>query len=250
MDSQYAIVLDSVTKTFLVTDKFKKKVVKTVVDNVSFSVKKNIIYCLLGNNGAGKTTTLRMLSGLLKPTSGEIKYGEETSKVAISKKIGFLSSDLKLDATLTPKYLFEFYGKIFHLTQNEIKERKELLFSLLGISEYENQRISTLSTGMNQKISIAISLVHDPDIVIFDEPTNGLDIITTREIINFIKMMKENGKTIILSTHIFSLVEELADRIGIIMDGELVFDDNRTTIPSSIEEMFFNIYNRKGNVHK
>ncbi len=217
------------------------------VNDVSFDLCKGEIFCLLGTNGAGKTTILRILAGLLKPQKGEVLFGNKsylTNENEIKQKIGFLTSELKLDGAFTPDYLFEFFGYLYNLDYAEICNRKKILFERFGIDKFAEVKIKNLSTGMKQKISIAISLVHNPDIIIFDEPTNGLDIVTSREIVDFLKELKKEGKSIIISTHIFEIVDKLADRIGIMVDGKMVCIDSYQTLTknNNIEDVFYEKY--------
>ncbi len=186
------------------------------LNGLSFEVNKGEIYALLGTNGAGKTTTLRILSTLLKPDDGKcyidgVNVSEEPDK--IRSKIGFLTSELKLDGFFTPNYLYDFFSDLYGVKSELRIVRKKELFNTLGIDKFAEVKVSNLSTGMKQRVAIAISLVHDPDIIIYDEPTNGLDIVSSKMVIDYLKELKTNGKTIIISTHIFEVVEKVADRV-------------------------------------
>ena len=170
---------------------------------------------------------------------------EEAFKVR--SKIGFLTSELKLEDFFTPNYLYDYFSNL-HMVDEEVSRiRKEELFSKFGINDYREIKIADLSTGMKQKVSLVISLVHDPDIIIFDEPTNGLDIITAKTVTDFLVELKKSGKTIILSTHIFSLVEKLCDRVGIIINGKMIVCDSLSNITKDkcLEDVFFDIYARE-----
>lgn len=220
---------------------------KVAVNDLSFVMYKGEIYGLLGPNGAGKTTTLRMLSTLIKPDEGDayingVSIRKEPEK--IRKMIGFLTSDLKLENSFTPNYLFDYFSSL-HGVDNKIREeRKEKLFKRFGIDKFKEVKIGDLSTGMKQKVSIVISLVHDPDFIIFDEPTNGLDVITAKVVTDYLIELKNEGKSILLSTHIFSLVEKICDRVGIIINGKMTVSDkiNILTNNKNLEEAFFDIY--------
>lgn len=204
---------------------FKKNKVEAVKD-VSLEVRNGEIFALLGPNGAGKTTSMRMLSTLLKPTAGKITYDGkdiEEDTVAIRRRITFLTNEIRLDGQFTPNELANYYGRLYEMTPEQIQKNKDELFEYFGIAEFSNRRYETFSTGMKQKTSIAICLLHDPDTIIFDEPTNGLDILTQRLIEKYILRLKEEGKCIILSTHILDLVARLADRVGVIVDGRSVY---------------------------
>ena len=159
-------------------------------------------------------------------------------------KIGFLTSELKLDGFFTPADTITYMGKLYGMSDQEINLRKNTLFRSFGIDSFQNTPIKDLSTGMKQKVSLAISLCHDPDVVIFDEPTNGLDVIAARDVEDFLREMKKQNKTIIISTHIFSLVEKLCDRVGIIIKGKLICDDELKNIQKngSLEDAFFKLY--------
>ena len=246
------VEVKNISKTFSLTRKQRKiennrENKKVAVNNISFSVKEGEIYGLLGPNGAGKTTTLRLLATLIKPDSGSINIcGYSLDKEEeIRECIGFLTSELKLEDYFTPNYLFSYFGKLYDLDDEAILFQKEKLFKSLGIFDFAEVKYGNLSTGMKQKISLAISLINNPSVIIFDEPTNGLDIISTEVVIKFLLDLKKEGKTIILSTHIFSLVETLCDRVGIILDGSLVYEDTIKNNQKTVKEMFFDIYNKE-----
>lgn len=224
------------------------------LNGLSFEVNKGEIYALLGTNGAGKTTTLRILSTLLKPDNGKcyidgVNVSEEPDK--IRSKIGFLTSELKLDGFFTPNYLYDFFSDLYGVKSELRIVRKKELFNTLGIDKFAEVKVSNLSTGMKQRVAIAISLVHDPDIIIYDEPTNGLDIVSSKMVIDYLKELKTNGKTIIISTHIFEVVEKVADRVGIVINGKLEYEDSISRIKKekSLEDVFFEVYYSKEGEH-
>lgn len=221
------------------------------LNGLSFEVNKGEIYALLGTNGAGKTTTLRILSTLLKPDDGKcyidgVNVSEEPDK--IRSKIGFLTSELKLDGFFTPNYLYDFFSDLYGVKSELRIVRKKELFNTLGIDKFAEVKVSNLSTGMKQRVAIAISLVHDPDIIIYDEPTNGLDIVSSKMVIDYLKELKTNGKTIIISTHIFEVVEKVADRVGIVINGKLEYEDSISRIKKekSLEDFFEVYYSKEG----
>ncbi len=226
----------------------KTKVQKRVaVNGLSFSVRRGEIYGLLGPNGAGKTTTLRILSTLIKPNEGDaIIDGHSVVKEPdkVREKLGFLTSELRPDEFFTPNYLFDFFSELQNVPTHVRDERKKELFDRFGISDFCETRIGELSTGMKQKVSIAISLVHDPELIIFDEPTNGLDVLTAKAVTDFLLELKARGKTILLSTHIFSLVEKICDRVGVIIDGKMALegDVKALTAEKNLEDVFFDLY--------
>ncbi|MCU0104786.1 ATP-binding cassette domain-containing protein [Acholeplasma vituli] len=247
-----------VTKTFTLSKK-QRKILKTndskkvAVKSLSFDAYEGEIYGLLGPNGAGKTTTLRIASSLIKPDSGDV-FIDGISVVNdpsnVRRKIGFLTSELKLEDFFTPNYLFDYFSRLHNIEEETIQARKKMLFDQFGIQPFCEVKVSDLSTGMKQKVSLAISIAHDPSIIIFDEPTNGLDIITAKTVTDFLIHLKQTGKTIILSTHIFSLVEKLCDRVGIIIEGEMVYENTVAEImkTTDLETLFFQLYESKGGV--
>ena len=246
------IQVQNLKKTFVLSKKQQKiqatsepKIV--AVNDLSFAVEKGEIFGLLGPNGAGKTTTLRMLSTLIKPDSGDVIVdGSSVTKEPgkVREKIGFLTSELKLEDFFTPNYLFDFFSELYHVPADVRKARKAEIFERFGIDKFAEVKVGNLSTGMKQKVSLVISLVHDPDIIIFDEPTNGLDVLTAKTVTDYLLELRSEGKSIILSTHIFSLVEKLCDRVGIIIDGKMAVCDTLENVRAgkSLEDRFFDIY--------
>ena len=252
------IEIKELSKVFTLSRKMMKEAKvksnkKIAVDHLSFTANPGEIYGLLGPNGAGKTTTLRCISTIIKPTSGKIYVaGHEVQEEAeaVRNSIGFLTSDIKLDPQFSPDYMFDFFGRLHHVPKDVLKKRKEELFSYFGITEFSHKKMKELSTGMKQKAAIAVSLVHDPKIVIFDEPTNGLDIVTARKVTDYLKKLKEEGKLVIISTHIMSEAEKLCDRIGIIIDGTKVAEGTirqllEETKTENLEDAFFRYYQNK-----
>lgn len=220
------------------------------LQGVDFDVAPGEIFGLLGPNGAGKTTTLRCISTLIRPTSGDViieGVSVTTDPSLIRGRIAFLTNELKLDGHFTPDFTMEHFGKLYNLDSETIAVNKERLFTAFGISEFRHVRINGLSTGMKQKLSIAVSLIHDPEIIIFDEPTNGLDIITAKAVTDYLLGLKNRGKTILLSTHIMSVAAKLCDRIAVIINGRVIrigtHDEIlRDTGASDLEEAFFMDY--------
>jgi sodium transport system ATP-binding protein len=203
----------------------KKRGEIRAVDHVSFECKPGQIYGLLGANGAGKTTTLRMLATILEPTDGTAvicghDVMEQPEKVRAN--VGFLSTATALYPRLSSQEMVEYFGRLNGLDEATLKKRIDDIFGRLDMNGFRDRRCDKLSTGMKQKTSIARTLVHDPPVMIFDEPTLGLDIMTARTITVFIKECRDRGKTVIFSTHIMSEVEKLCDVIGIIHDGKLL----------------------------
>ncbi len=251
-EQQELLQVKGLTKTFQLSAKQQKlektkEKVRTAVNDLSFTAYKGEIFGLLGPNGAGKTTTLRMLSTLIRPDSGDalvdgFSVVKEPDKVR--SRIGFLTSELKLEDCFTPNYLFDFFSDLHGVDPAVRKERKAALFARFGIDKFAEVKVVNLSTGMKQKVSLVVSIVHDPDIIIFDEPTNGLDVITAKVVTDFLKELKSEGKTIIVSTHIFSLIEKLCDRVGIIISGKMILCDTLENVCGgmNLEDRFFEIY--------
>lgn len=245
---------ENLTKTFKLTKKQRRieggsATVKVAVDNLSFSAYRGEIFGLLGPNGAGKTTTLRMLATLIKPDSGDAFINGKsvvTEEYAVRGAIGFLTSELKLDDFFTPNYLYDFFSELYGVDRAIRDSRKRDMFAKFGIDRFAEVKLANLSTGMKQKVSLVVSIVHNPDLIIFDEPTNGLDVITAKVVTDFLQELKASGKTIILSTHIFSLVEKLCDRVGIIINGRLAALDTleKLTESDTLENTFFSIYKK------
>ena len=244
--------VEGLSKTFNLSQK-QQKIERTTakrkvaVDDLTFSAYRGEIFGLLGPNGAGKTTTLRMLSTLIRPDSGDA-WLDGCSVVEqpadVRTKIGFLTSELKLEDFFTPNYLFDFFSRLHGVDEATCAQRKAAMFERFGIDRFAEVKVANLSTGMKQKLSLVISLVHDPEVIIFDEPTNGLDVLTARTVTDYLQELRAEGKTIILSTHIFSLVERLCDRVGVIIDGRLVACGSLAEVCDglSIEDRFFEMY--------
>ncbi|HAU50742.1 MAG TPA: ABC transporter ATP-binding protein, partial [Clostridiales bacterium] len=164
--------------------------------------------------------------------------------IEIKSRFAFLTTDLQLDKKSTANDMFEYFAGLHHVPKAEIAERKDKLFDTFNIKPFAEQKISKLSQGQRQKVSLVISVIHDPDFIIFDEPTNGLDIIASREVREFILRMKAEGKCIILSTHLFDLVEKICDRAAMIVDGKIVVNDTLPNLMNgkSLEDSFYEIY--------
>ncbi len=242
----------NISKTFHLSKK-QRRIEKTddpkkvAVNGLSFDAYKGEIFGLLGPNGAGKTTTLRCISTLIKPDSGDIlidNYSVVTQEESVRSVIGFLTSDLKLEDFFTPNYLYDYFSKLHGIDEQVANARKEEMFIRFGIDKFQEVKVGDLSTGMRQKVQLVISLVHDPQVIIFDEPTNGLDVLTAKVVTDYLKELRDNGKTIIVSTHIFSLVEKICDRVGIIIDGKLKVVDTLSGLlheGESLEDYFFHL---------
>ena len=233
------------TKTF----RDKKRGEIRAADDISFRVSPGQIYGLLGANGAGKTTTLRLLATLLKPTGGSATVAgcdvaREPEKVRAN--IGFLAASTALYGRLTAREMIASVGKLNGLADAEIRARTKRLADELGMHDFLDRRCDTFSTGMKQKTSIARTLIHDPAVMIFDEPTLGLDVMTARAIVKFVRECRNRGKTVIYSTHVMSEVEKLCDTIGIIHGGKLMAEGTLAGLRAThgeqdMEEIFVKI---------
>ncbi len=239
---------EAITKRFPLPRKERKpgRTSLLAVDHVSLSIRKGEIYALLGPNGAGKTTSLRMIGSLIAPDEGSIFYENRNINEDLKgyrSKIGFLTAELKQDGFFTPDYLFDFMSELHGIPREVAKERKEMLFQEFGILPFRDKKIDALSSGMKQKASLALALVNDPELIIFDEPTNGLDILGAKAVEDFLRSLRDKGRTILLSTHIFSLVEKLCDRVGILLEGRLAVEGSLEEVRGggTLEESFFSL---------
>ena len=218
------VAVCDLTKTFL--DESRGTI--RAVDGVSFECRESEVFGLLGANGAGKTTTLRMLSTVISPTSGTARVlGHDIVKdpAGVRRSMGFFSTSTALYPRLTARETIEFFARINQYPKDKVKERVEALIKRFGISEYADVRVEKLSTGMKQKVSIARAVAHNPRIVIFDEPTIGLDVLNALEVVQAIRELRDDGRTIIFSTHIMTEAEKLCDRIAIIHKGRILACD-------------------------
>jgi len=234
--------------------KDKKRGVVHAVNDLSFEAKAGEIFAILGPNGAGKTTTLRMLSTILRPTEGyAVVAGFDVTKEPekVRFRIGYLPSESGLYHRLTPKELVMFFGRVSGLDSHEVKKRMDELFESLGITEFANTKIEKLSTGMKQKVAVARTIIHNPPVLILDEPTQGLDVVASRVVENFILNAKREGKCVILSTHIMEEAEYLADKILVINKGTkralgTMADLRKLTGKERLREIFLELISNSG----
>ncbi len=250
------IEIKDLTKTFNLNKQQRKKLgtragqIKAV-DGINLTCRPGRIFSLLGPNGAGKTTTLRLIATILQPTSGSIRVaGHDTVKEgrAVRNKIGFLTGTTGLYDRLTPDELVTYFGRLNGMDATSLERRKRDLFHTLEIFSFSSKRIAELSTGMRQKVSIARTMIHDPEVVVFDEPTAGLDVITAEHIIDLIRQCKADGKTVIFSSHIMSEVDLLCDDLAIIHDGQILYNGEMSDFRSqmvngSLTQEFIRIVN-------
>jgi sodium transport system ATP-binding protein len=226
------IQVQNVSKVFTITKQQKKELgvlggsVKAV-DDVSFECKPGRIFSLLGPNGAGKTTLLRLIATILKPSSGSINvagYDTIANDRDVRQRIGFITGSTGLYERLTTNELVKYFADLYGVEKNVFEKRKRELFDILGIDGFSTKKIGQLSTGMKQKVSLVRTMIHDPEVIVFDEPTAGLDVIAAKNIIDLIKQCKDQNKTVIFSSHIMSEVDLLCDDLAIIHKGILLFN--------------------------
>ncbi len=219
------------------------------VDAVRFTVHPGEVFGLLGPNGAGKTTTLRMLCTVLAPSAGTASvanYDIVTQPGEVRRHVGFLSANTGVYDRMTAWELVEYYGRLHQVPPDLLRERMEELFTTLQMNDFRDARGGKLSTGMKQKVSIARALINDPPVLIFDEPTAGLDVLVQRAVLENIKRLRGRGKTIIFSTHIMREVEKLCDRVAVMAKGKIVVCGTLNELrelykQDDLEELFFSL---------
>jgi len=243
------VAVDGLTKTFY--DEARGEV--HAVDGVSFTCQAGRIFGLLGANGAGKTTTLRMLATILKPSAGSARLMDHDvvdDPEAVRRNLGFYSASTALYPRLTARETLEFFARVNRYPSDRVEARVEELVHRFGIAEFQHARVEKLSSGMKQKVSIARTIVHDPPVLIFDEPTVGLDVINALEMQEVIGALRAEGKTIIFSTHIMSEAERLCDTIAIVHRGRILASgslaDHRAATGKHYLEDIFVHYVRDG----
>lgn len=215
------IRIEGLTKTY--RSSWPGKPALTVVRDLDLTVRAGEVFGFLGPNGSGKTTTIKMLLGLTKPTSGTVELvGKPASDVKIHQKIGFLPEAPYFYTYLTAEELLRFYGRLAGLSGANLDHRVGDLVEMVGLKEARHRQLGKFSKGMLQRVGLAQALVHDPSLIILDEPMSGLDPIGRKEVRDLILQLREQGKTVFFSTHIIPDVEMLCDRIGIIAGGRLL----------------------------
>lgn len=218
-ENQFAIETIALTKIF--PDWWGRQRV-IAVDNLNLKIRTNEIYGFLGPNGSGKTTTIKMLLNLLHPTrGGATVLGGDSSDPGISIRIGYLPEESYLYRYLTAYETLDFYGRLFGLPRAVRKERIETLLEMVGLSGAGNRKVGTFSKGMARRIGLAQALINDPDLLILDEPTSGMDPMGTRQIKDLLVELGKRGKTILLCSHLLAEVEDICDRIGIMYGGKM-----------------------------
>lgn len=249
------ITADNLIKTFIRNEKKNKKSEFNAVDGISLTVREGEIVGILGPNGAGKTTLLRMMSKLMKPTSGmvSIHIGEKeiSDDIEVKRQIGYLSNNTKLYGRLSAREFLQMLGVLYGMSEEDTAQRIEQISEVLSMDAFLDNRIEKLSTGQTQRASIARCLVHDPQVYIFDEPTLGLDIISSAAIIDFMKGERGRGKTVLYSTHYMEEAEYLCDRIIMIHHGRIISegtpaDLKAQTDQGSLRDVFAELIRKEG----
>lgn len=230
-----------ILETKCLTKKFGKQ---NVVDNVSIQIEENSIYGLLGPNGAGKSTILKMITGMLHKTSGEIIFEEHSWNRNDLRKIGALIESPPLYENLTARENLKVRTLLLGLPDSKIDE----VLKVVNLTNTDKKRSSQFSMGMKQRLGIAIALINNPKLLILDEPTNGLDPLGIQELRDLIRSFQKNGITVIISSHILSEVEQLADHIGIVNNGSLEYQ-GVTNHEENLESLFMNIIKKEKTGH-
>ena len=223
-------------------DDYKDTKILRAVDGITFDCKPGRIFGLLGQNGAGKNTALRMIATMLKPTSGSISvcgFDSVTNGQDVRGKIGFMTGQTALYDRLTPTEMVKYIADLHGMDKTAFVKRKDHLFNILDMNSFADRRIARLSTGMKQKTSIARTIIHNPQVMVFDEPTSGLDVMTSRAIVNLIHSCREEGKTVIFSTHRMGEVNQVCDDIAIIYKGKLFFNNTLDQFKSEMTKSTF-----------
>ncbi len=223
------------------------------VDDVSFTVVKGEVYGLLGPNGAGKTTMMRMILGLLKPDLGFAQidgHRSDQQPDEVKRKVGFVSASAGVYQWLTGREMLSFFGEIYGLSSSEIVSKIDELTEILKLGEFLNQGCATLSTGQKQRLSLARALIHDPPVMILDEPTLGLDVVGSQVIFNYIDVLKERSKAIILCTHRLEQAQRVCSRFGLLHKGKMVLEGTLAELKSQtgrndLVEMFVDLIDEK-----
>jgi sodium transport system ATP-binding protein len=219
------------------------------VDHISFDAYPGEVFGLLGPNGAGKTTAMRILCTVLRPTGGTALvagYDVLTQASQVRQRIGFLSANTAIYDRMSAWELVEYFGKLYGLGEERLRERMEVVFASLQMNDFRDMLGAKMSTGMRQKVSIARAIIHDPPVLIFDEPTLGLDVLVARAVRQNIARLRDQGKCIIFSTHIMHEVEKLCDRVAIISRGRILTSGTLDEVrqqhgQNDLEELFFQL---------
>ncbi len=224
------------------------------LDGLSFSAKAGEVYGLLGPNGAGKTTALRILSTVLQPTGGSATingFDCVTQPALVRRQIGFMSANTAVYDRMTAWEMVEYFGRLYGMEPQNLRQRMEQLFDRLQMQDIRDLLGAKMSTGMKQKVSIARAIVHDPPVLIFDEATNGLDVLVARALLDTVAELRDQGKCIIFSTHIMREAERLCDRVAIVHQGRMLAQGTLDQLQDSyghsdLEDLFFDLIQHQG----
>lgn len=219
------------------------------VDKVSFDARPGEVFGLLGPNGAGKTTTMRILCTVLRSTGGIARvagYDVMTEPHLVRRNIGFLSANTAIYDRMSAWELVEYFGRLYGMEREPLRKRMEEVFTKLQMNDFRDLLGAKMSTGMRQKVSIARAIIHDPPVLIFDEPTAGLDVLVARAVLDNIRLLRDMGKCILFSTHIMREVEKLCDRVAIVSKGMVracgtLPELREAHRQDDLEELFFNL---------
>jgi ABC-2 type transport system ATP-binding protein len=215
-----------------------------VVDRLSLQIDRGEIVGLIGHNGAGKSTTMKMIAGLVEPTSGQVQVmGHDMQKesIRVKQRIGYLPEESSLYEAMTARQYLLFFSELYQMPRSKALQRIDGLLDSLGLAD-KDKLTGEFSKGMKRKTAIARALLHDPELLILDEPNSGLDPLTSFFIINYLKNLKREGKTIILSAHNLFHVETICDRVGIIKNGKLLVFDNMEAIRSRLGKREYQVF--------
>lgn len=219
------------------------------IDGISFEARPGEVFGLLGPNGAGKTTTMRILCTVLRPTGGMARvagFDVATQPGLVRQHIGFLSANTAIYDRMSAREMVEYFGRLYGLSEERLRERLETVFTTLQMNDFRDMLGAKMSTGMRQKVSIARAIIHDPPVLIFDEPTAGLDVLVGRNVLDAIRQLRDMGKCILFSTHIMREVERLCDRVAIVSRGRVqacgtLAELRQQHHQQDLEELFFQL---------
>jgi sodium transport system ATP-binding protein len=214
------IQVENLTKSF----RDLRRGVVLAVDHISFEARPGEVFGLLGPNGAGKTTAMRILCTVLQPSGGTARvagHDVATEPAAVRRHIGFMSANTAIYDRMSAWELIEYFGRLYGMEPEPLRARMEDVFATLQMNDFRDVLGAKMSTGMRQKVSIARAIIHDPPVLIFDEPTLGLDVLVARAVLQNIERLRELGKCVLFSTHIMREVERLCDRVAIIGRGRI-----------------------------
>ena len=230
------IELKDVRKTFR---DFWLRPTVAAVDGLSLQVKRGEVFGLLGPNGSGKSTTIKMILGLLSPSSGTVAlFGENPRSLAARRRLGYLPELSYLHPFLTARETLHYYAGLCGLPRAVARERSRQLLDMTGLSDAANRPVSGFSKGMARRVALAASLIGKPDLLVLDEPTSGLDPVSTREVKLLIRALRDNGMTILMTSHLLADAEDVCDRVAIVNHGQKVAEGRIGELGASLEDFF------------